>query len=570
MNTTYSNPNDGEDILVKPYSGLGSQQKHASTKGMELLQDPNTNKGTAFSAEERKKFLLKGLLPPVIEGMDQQLKRVMKHLSLKPNDLERYIYMIGLLDRNETLFFKVLMSDPARFIPIMYDPTVGEACIQFSDIYRRNGGMYITINDRGQVKEILRNWPEKDIRFICVSTGGRILGLGDLGANGMGIPLGKLQLYTACAAVPPGKLLPLLLDCGTDNQKLLDDPLYIGLRQKRPSIDELDAFVQEFVDAVQDVFPACCIHFEDWRGIDAIRLLARYKNKVCCYNDDIQGTAGVAVAGLIGAMRINNGVFKNQRVLMFGAGSAGIGIANMIESAMKLDGLSEMQARDQIFMFDVNGLLVQDRTDLSPDQLIYAHKLSPTKNLVEAIRAIKPTILIGVSTVGKAFTKEVVETMSELNKRPIIFALSNPTDHAECSAKEAYTWSKGQAIYAAGVPFDEVKIGDKTFVPGQANNFYLFPGVSLGIYAASPRLVTDELWIEAAKTLAGLVTAEQREKGMVFPPQSDILNISTKVAERVAEVIFEKGLASDDGPSNIPSSDLILSVQYKPVYQSPD
>lgn len=566
MNTTYSNPNDGEDILIKPYSGLGGQQKHSSTRGIELLLDPHTNKGTAFSMEERKKFLLKGLLPPVIEGLDQQVKRVMNHLSLKPNDLERYIYMIGLLDRNETLFFKVLISDPARFIPIMYDPTVGEACIKFSDIYRRNGGMYITISDRGQVKEILRNWPEKDVRFICVSTGGRILGLGDLGANGMGIPLGKLQLYTACAAVPPGKLLPLLLDCGTDNQSLLDDPLYIGLRQKRPSIDELDTFVQEFVDAVQDVFPACCIHFEDWRGIDAIRLLARYKDKVCCYNDDIQGTAGVAVAGLIGAMRINSGVFKNQRVLMFGAGSAGIGIANMIESTMKLDGLSEKQARDQIFMFDVNGLLVQSRKDLSPDQLPYTHNLSPTNNLVEAIRAIKPTILIGVSTVGKSFTKEVVETMSELNKRPIIFALSNPTDHAECSAQEAYEWSKGQAIFAAGVPFDEVVIGDKSFVPGQANNFYLFPGVSLGIYAASPRLVTDELWIEGARTLAGLVTAEQRAKGMVFPPQSDILNISTKVAERIVQVVFEKGLASKDGPSNIPPSDLILSVQYKPEY----
>jgi malate dehydrogenase (oxaloacetate-decarboxylating)(NADP+) len=570
MNTTYSNPNDGEDILIKPYSGLGGQQKHSSTRGIELLLDPHTNKGTAFSMEERKKFLLKGLLPQVIEGLDQQVKRVMNHLSLKPNDLEKYIYMIGLLDRNETLFFKVLMSDPARFIPIMYDPTVGEACIKFSDIYRRNGGMYITISDRGQVKEILRNWPEKDIRFICVSTGGRILGLGDLGANGMGIPLGKLQLYTACAAVPPGKLLPLLLDCGTDNQKLLDDPLYIGLRQKRPSVDELDTFVQEFVDAVQDVFPACCIHFEDWRGIDAIRLLTRYKDKVCCYNDDIQGTAGVAVAGLIGAMRINSGVFKNQRVLMFGAGSAGIGIANMIESAMKLDGLSEKQARDQIFMFDVNGLLVQDRKDLSLDQQPYAHNQAPTKSLVDAIRAIKPTILIGVSTVGKSFTKEVVETMSELNKRPIIFALSNPTDHAECSAQEAYEWSKGQAIFAAGVPFDEVVIGDKSFVPGQANNFYLFPGVSLGIYAASPRLVTDELWIEAARTLAALVTAEQRAKGMVFPPQSDILNISTKVAERIAQVVFEKGLASNEGPSNIPSSDLILSVQYKPIYQSPD
>jgi malate dehydrogenase (oxaloacetate-decarboxylating)(NADP+) len=564
MKTIYSNQKKDLDVLKVSDSYERTLKDQNSLRGIEILENPLTNKGTAFSAEERIKYKLKGLLPPIIEGLDQQLKRVMNHLSLKPNNLERYIYMIGLLDRNETLFYKVLMSDPARFIPIMYDPTVGEACLKFSDIYRRNGGMYITIKDRGKLKEILRNWPEKDIRFICVSTGGRILGLGDLGANGMGIPLGKLQLYTACAAVPPAKLLPLLLDCGTDNQKLLDDPLYIGIRQNRPSIDELDTFVQEFVDAVQDVFPSCCIHFEDWRGIDAIRLLARYKDRICCYNDDIQGTAGVAVAGLIGAMHISGGELKNQRVLMFGAGSAGIGIAGMIASAMHLDGLDEVGARRQIFMFDINGLLEKSRTDISEEQKLYTHINTPTKNLAEAIRAIKPTILIGVSTVGKAFTKEVVETMSQLNQRPIIFALSNPTDHAECSALEAYQWSNGRAIYAAGVPFDEIRMDGKTFTPGQANNFYLFPGVSLGIYATCPKLVTDELWIEGGKALAGLVTEEQRAKGMVFPPQSDILNISTKIAERVAEVAFEKGLAQEARPEDIPN--LIHSLQYEAKY----
>src|SRR5258708_201276 len=317
--------------------------------------------------------------------------------------------------------------------------------------------MYVTIEDKGRVKDILRNWPEKDVRFICVSTGGRILGLGDLGANGMGIPLGKLQLYTACAAVPPNNLLPLLLDCGTDNEQILKDPLYIGVRRHRPEVNELDAFVQEFVDAVQEVFPGCCIHFEDWKGTDAIRLLKRYKDKICCYNDDIQGTAGVAVAGLIGAMNITRGKLSEQRVLMFGAGSAGIGIANMITAAMQAEGLSNKDAVARIALFDVNGLLTEGRTDLSGEQSVYAVSGNPTKDLVEAIRTLKSTVLIGVSTVGKTFTRSVVQAMTGQAEPPVIFAFSNPTDHAECSPQEAYEWSNGKATYAAGVPFDEVK-----------------------------------------------------------------------------------------------------------------
>jgi malate dehydrogenase (oxaloacetate-decarboxylating)(NADP+) len=539
-------------------------EEKKKTRGEDLLRDPLLNKGTAFSTCERQELRLEGLLPAVVEGIEEQVQRVMNHLSLKPNDLERYIYMIGLLDRNETLFFKVLMSDPARFVPIMYDPTVGEACLKFSDIYRRNDGMYITIEDKGRVKEILQNWPGRDIRFICVTTGGRILGLGDLGANGMGIPLGKLQLYTACAAVPPENLLPLLLDCGTDTEEILKDPLYIGIRRQRPQVDELDAFVQEFVDAVQDVFPGCCIHFEDWKGTDAIRLLKRYKDKICCYNDDIQGTAGVAVAGLVGAMNISGGKLSEQRVLMFGAGSAGIGIANMITVAMQAEGLSKKDALSRINMFDVNGLLTTSRTDLSEDQSVYAVSGHPTKDLVEVIRTLKTTVLIGVSTVGKTFTREVIEAMTEQAERPVIFALSNPTDHAECSAQEAYEWSNGKAIYAAGVPFDPVRLGDKVFIPGQANNYYLFPGVSLGIYAAKPKLIPDALWIEGARALADLVTPEQREKGMVFPPQKDILAISTAVAERVAKLAFDKGLAREKQPKDVGA--FIRELQYQPDY----
>ncbi|MDO5615690.1 MAG: NAD-dependent malic enzyme [Cruoricaptor ignavus] len=534
-------------------------------QGNAILQNPKLNKGTAFTQDERDRLQLHGLLPSVVETIDDQLKRVNLHLSTKSTGLGQYIYLTSLLDRNETLFFKTLMSDPARFVPIMYDPVVGEACSKFSEIYRDKNGMFISLKDKGRIKEILQNWEEKDIRFICVSSGGRILGLGDLGANGMGIPLGKLQLYTACAAIPPEGLLPLLLDSGTDNETLLQDEFYIGLRENRPSTQELDEFVKEFVDAVQEVFPKCCIHFEDWKGTDAIRLLAEYKDKVLCYNDDIQGTGAVAVAGLYGALNIINQKMTDQRVLFLGAGSAGVGIANMITEAMKLEGDTEEQAVSKINLFDVNGLLETSRTDLSDVQKRFAKDNQPTKNFVEAIKNLKPTIIIGVSTIGKAFTKEVVETLSELNERPIIFSLSNPTEHAECSAEEAYTWSNGKAVYCAGVPFDEVNINGKTFFPGQANNFYCFPGVSLAIYATQPKRVTDSHWITSAKTLAGMLTQEEKEKGMVLPPQSDILEVSLGVAEKVAEAIFNDGLAQVSRPENI--REWLKGMQYQPVYQ---
>ncbi len=529
-----------------------------------LLNNATLNRDTAFSEKDRKRFHLEGLLPVVVETIDQQVERVNLHLGNKPNDLERYIYLTSLHDRNETLFFKVLMSDPARFVPIMYDPTVGEACLKFSHIYREKSGMYITLNDKGRVKEVLANWPVEDVRFICVSTGGRILGLGDLGADGMGIPLGKLQLYTACAAVPPDGLLPLLLDCGTDNQNLLDDPLYIGLRRKRPSSAELDEFVEEFVDAVQELFPDCCIHFEDWKGTDAIRLLEKYKNKICCYNDDIQGTAAVALAGIMGALNIKQEKINTQKVLFLGAGSAGLGIADMIVAAMQQNGLTQGAARSNIALFDIDGLLDEQRTDLSAEQQVYAKANTPTKDLLSAIKEIKPSILIGVSTIGKAFTEEVVKAMVAINKRPVIFALSNPTEHAECTAEEAYKWSNGTAIYASGVPFDSVQIGAATFIPGQANNYYCFPGVSLAIYATNPKLVTDELWIASAKALADLLTDEERSKGMVFPPQAEILSISTKVAIKVAQAIFKAGLARTGQPDDI--AKWIRDMQYLPVY----
>ena len=533
---------------------------------LNLLHDARRTKGTAFTEAERAAHGLTGLLPPAVETLELQVQRVRQHLAVKPSDLERYIYLQGLRDLNETLFFKVMMADPAGLVPIVYAPTVGEACLKFSHIYRRSDGLYVSIKDRGHVREVLRHWPVKDVRFICVSTGGRILGLGDLGANGMGIPIGKLQLYTACAAVPPQGLLPLLLDCGTDNEELLKDPLYLGLRQPRPSTDELDVFVEEFVEAVQDVFPGGCIHFEDWKGTDAIRLLARYRDQVLCYNDDIQGTGAVALAGLMGALRITGQPLKELKVLFFGAGSASIGMANLLVSALVQEGLSEEQARSQIAMFNSSGLLEASRQDLSPEQAVFAHAHAPVKNLIDAINSLKPTALVGVSTVGGAFTQAVVKAMSKVNERPIIFALSNPTEKAECTAQQAYAWSGGQAVYAAGVPFPPVTIGKQTFVPGQANNFYVFPGLSLGVFAARPRRITDELWIEAARALAEQVTDEQRTKGMVFPPQSDILTIATRVGIAVAQAIFDQNLTQVPRPQDMEL--FVRGLQYQPDYHS--
>src|SRR4030081_1575744 len=519
--------------------------------GVALLNDPVRNKGTAFTPDERRKFGLEGLLPRSVDSLDRQLERVMRHLDAKPNDLERYIYLIGLLDRNETLFYHTLMSDPARFMPIVYDPTVADACLAFGHIYRRARGMYITRQMKGRIAEVLRNWPQRDIRFICVSTGGRILGLGDIGANGMGIPIGKLQLYTACAAVPPECLLPVLFDIGTTNEALRADPLYLGSREKPPSDEELDELVEEFVQAVQQVFPDCCIHFEDWKGTDAIRLLNRYTDKILCYNDDIQGTASVALAGLTTALQIIDAPLTDQRILFLGAGSAGIGIAKLIAVAMPDKGVFQDEARSRISMFDVDGLLEPSRADLSEAQKVYAHKAAPSKDLVKTIETLKPTVLIGVSTKGGTFNQRVVEAMSKFNERPIIFALSNPTDKAECTAEQAYTWSKGKALFAAGVQFPDVTLNGKTYHPGQANNFYIFPAVGLATYVTRPRRITDECFIVAAQASADQIGPDLRAKGMLFPGQADILETEVTTATRVAEFMFDEGLAQVKRPRDI-------------------
>jgi malate dehydrogenase (oxaloacetate-decarboxylating)(NADP+) len=533
-------------------------------RGISLLRDPRLNKSTAFTEPEREALGLVGLVPEGIDSEDTQIKRALLQLRQKPTNLEKYIFLSQLQDMDETLFYRLLMSDPAHFLPLVYTPTVGEACLQFGHIIRRPKGLYISIKRKGHVRDILRNWPERDIRFMVVTSGQRILGLGDLGANGMGIPIGKLALYTACAGVPPQFTLPVLMDCGTNNEALLRDPLYLGLRQTRPEIPQLDEFVEEFISAVQTEFPNCCVQFEDWAGVDAVRLLARYRERICSFNDDIQGTAAVALAGILGALHITGGKLSEQTFLFLGAGSAGIGIADLLTEAITLEGISPEKARTHTWLFDVKGLLESSRNDLADFQKPYAHPHAPVKNFVDAIESIKPTAIIGVSTVAKAFNERVIKAMARINQRPIIFPYSNPTSHSECTAEEAYRWSEGRAVFASGSPFPPVRFGDRTLVPGQGNNVYIFPAIGMAVYATRAKLITDEMFIAAARAVAEQVTKAELDIGLIYPPQSEILKTELHAAQRVAEVIFTRGLARVPKPSNIGA--FIQSEAYKPEY----
>ena len=543
---------------------------------MSLLNDHVRNHGTAFTLEQRRADHLEGLLPHSVETLSRQAERVLKNLEAEPTDLARYLSLIALSDQNETLFYFVVMSDPAHFIPILYDPTIADACLAYGHIYRRPRGMYISRDMKGRMAEVLRNWPIRDVRIICVSTGGRILGLGDIGANGMGIPIGKLQLYTACAGVPPDCLLPVLFDIGTTNASLRADPLYLGMREAPPSEQALDELVEEFVQAVQTVFPQCLIHFEDWKGTDAMRILKRYADKVLCHNDDIQGTGSIVLAGLTTALQILEAPLADQRIMFLGAGSAAIGIANLIVSAMQAKGLSKTDALSRIQMFDTQGLVVKSRAGLAPQKAGFAHDAPATERfdpasiqsespqIVAALETFKPTILIGVSTKGGAFTREVVKEMSRLNRRPIIFSLSNPTTKAECNAEDAYTWSGGTALYAAGVQFPDVTVGGKTFHPGQANNFYIYPAIGLATFAARPKLLNDACFIVAAQAMADQVDSDLRDAGRLFPTQSNILETEVTTATRVAEFMFDSGLAQATRPADIRA--WIEGMLYRPSY----
>jgi malate dehydrogenase (oxaloacetate-decarboxylating)(NADP+) len=533
--------------------------------GFALFHDPQNNRGSAFSLEQRQQNGLEGLLPPAVDSLEIQVARIHMQLDSLDSDLQKYLLLSDLQARNQTLFFAIIMSDPATFMPLVYTPTVGEACQKFDHFYRAPRGVYLPITAKGRLKDLLANWPQKDIRFIVVTDGERILGLGDLGVNGMGIPVGKLALYTAVAGVPPELTLPITLDVGTNNPEYLDDPLYLGLRQHRVRGADYDAFIEEFVQAVQDLYPKSCLQWEDFANINAVPILDRYKDKICTYNDDIQGTAAVALAGLYGSLRISGQKLTAQRVLFMGAGSAGTGIAELISEAMVLEGLTIEEARSRCFLFDVNGLLESTRTDLADFQKPFAHQNAPSKSFVETIESIKPTAIIGVSTVPKLFNQQVIEAMSRVNERPIIFPYSNPTSRSECTAEEAYRWSNGKAVFASGSPFPPVDFNGQKFVPGQGNNVYIFPAMGMAVLATESTRVTQAMFIVAAKAVAEQVSQAALDSGLIYPPQSQILDASLRTAAKIAEYIFDNGLARVPKPADIDAH--IRSIAYQPVYR---
>jgi len=533
-------------------------------RGADLLHDPRLNKGSAFTEAERDALGLRGLLPPRPATVEEQIARVMENCRAKPDDLERYIFLASLHERNETLFFRVVLDHIEELMPIIYTPTVGRACQDYGQIFRRARGMFVTADDRGRVKSVLSNWPTANVRAIVVTDGERILGLGDLGANGMGIPVGKLELYAACAGVHPALTLPVTLDVGTENASLLDSPRYLGLRRRRLRGSDYDALVEEFVVAANALWPGVLIQFEDFGNQNAFRLLARYRGRVCTFNDDIQGTAAVTLAGLLSAMRATGGDLKDQRFLFLGAGEAGIGIADLIVSALVDLGVPPDDARLACWFVDSRGLVVRSRTDLAEHKKAYAHDAPGATGLLDAVLSRKPTALIGVSGQPATFTREVLEAMAALNRNPIIFALSNPTANSECTAEEAYVHTRGSALFASGSPFPVVSLGDRKLVPGQANNAYVFPGVALGVVASRASRVTDEMFSAAARTLAELVTPEELANGLLFPPLTSIRDVSLKIATAVARVVFEKGLAEIAAPQDVEA--FIRDHVYEPVY----
>jgi len=534
--------------------------------GFALLRDPALNKGTAFTKEEREELGLSGLLPPRIHTLDEQVERVLWNLRKKTTDIQRFIFLIGLQDRNKTLFYRVIVDNIEELMPIVYTPTVGLACLQYGQIFRRPRGIYITPNDKGRISDLLGNWHRKDIRIIVVTDGERILGLGDLGADGMGIPVGKLALYTACGGIHPSLSLPITIDVGTNNQVLLNDPLYIGLKQPRVRGEEYEELVEEFVMAVQEVFPGCMIQFEDFANKNAFHLLQKYRETVCCFNDDIQGTASVTVAGLFSALRITGGKLKDHRILFLGAGEAGIGTGDLAVAALMEEGLSLEEARKHCWFVDSKGLVVKSRTDLTGHKLDYAHDHEFITDFLTAVQVLKPTAIIGVSGQAGRFNKEVLEAMAAINERPIVFSLSNPTSKTECTAEQAYNYTDGRAVFASGSPFPEVIYKGRKFVPGQGNNVYIFPGVGMGVMASWATQVTNEMFLLAARILANEVSETDLRIGRVYPPLPRTRDVSREIAIAVADLAYRRGLASRPRPENL--EEYIDSLMYDPEYQS--
>lgn len=531
--------------------------------GFDVLFNPSLNKGTAFTAEERNKYKLRGLLPPGISDSEVQLQRVIENMRRKHYDIERYIFLSALQNRNERLYYRVIMEHIEEIMPLIYTPTVGQACKEFAAIFRQPKGLYITAYDRGHVAEILANWPEQDVRVIVVTDGERILGLGDLGANGMGIPIGKLSLYVACAGIQPHQCLPVMLDVGTNNEELLNDPLYLGINQKRLVGGEYDFLLDEFIQATQKAYPKALIQFEDFLTPNAYSLLNAYRNRILCFNDDIQGTAGVALAGVYASTRISGVAFTDLRIMFLGAGSAATGIADLISYALQQEGLSEKEALQHLWFVDIEGLVVKSRNDLLAHNLPYAHE-HEAADFVAAIKKIKPHILIGATGFPGTFTQDAIELMAEINERPTIFALSNPTSRAECTAEQAYQWTQGRVIYSSGSPFGAVKYAEETFIPGQGNNAYIFPGIGLGAIACEACRITEDMFLVAARTLASLVSKEDLSHGTLYPPLNNIRAVSLEIAVAVAEEAYARGVAKLLKPEDIRRD--IKNYMYNPQY----
>jgi malate dehydrogenase (oxaloacetate-decarboxylating)(NADP+) len=533
-------------------------------RGVRLLHDPERNKGTAFTEAERDLLGLRGLLPPRVLSQELQAERVIGKLRAKSTDLERYISLTALQDRNEMLFYRVVLDHLEELMPIIYTPTVGEACQEFGHIFRKPRGMFISAHDRGHVKDLLRNWPHRDVRIIVVTDGERILGLGDLGALGMGIPIGKLSLYSACAGIHPALTLPVTIDVGTDNDELLEDPLYLGIPRRRLRGREYDELIDEFFDAVAGVFPKAVVQLEDFATSNAFRLLEEYRVRFCCFDDDIQGTAAVALAGIYSALRITKSGLGDHPYLFLGAGEAGIGIGSLIVAALVREGWDEAEARGLCWFFDSTGLVVGSRDDLTHHKRAFAHEGEFTADFLEAVERLKPAAIIGVSGQPQTFTQPILAAMARINERPIVFALSNPTSKAECTAQQAYEWTDGRAVFASGSPFPPVDLDGERFVPGQGNNAYVFPGVGLGLIVSEASACTDEMFFVAARTLAGLVHEEDLRQGRIFPPLERIRAVSAAIGEAVARVAFDRGLARVARPDDVGRA--VREAMFEPDY----
>ena len=519
-------------------------------RGVEILRDKTSNRSIAFTREERERLGLRGLLPAAVSTQDGLVLRVMEALRSYAKDINKYIFLSALQERNEHLFYQVAMDHLEEVMPLIYTPTVGQACREYSHIVSEPKGFFIAPDDRGEIRRILDNWPHDDVRVIVVTDGERILGLGDLGANGMGIPIGKLALYTACGGIAPEHCLPVLLDVGTNNEALLEDPHYLGYPHRRVDRETWLAIVDEFVDAVQDKYPGALIQFEDFLTPNAYALLRKYRNRVLCFNDDIQGTAAVALAGVYASTRVTGRAFADLRIMFLGAGSASTGIADLMTAAFQAEGLSEGEARRRLWFVDVNGLVVAGRSDLLDHNRPYAHE-HPASGFLDAIDAIQPHVLIGATGSPGTFSQEVIERMSGLNERPVIFALSNPTSKAECTATQACHWSRGKAVFSSGSPFGVVEYEGRVIRPGQSNNAYVFPGIGLGATACRARCIPDELFLTAARTLADLVRDEDLARGSLYPPLPALREISLEIATSIAGRAWQLGIATAEQPADI-------------------